>query len=70
MFFKAALNKIGGDNFIKWNLLFTHLSFGENQIQEVENKWVTLRKDFPRIKLHFIGAIQSKKVKSIFQHCD
>ena len=47
-----------------------HLSFGENQIQEVENKWVTLRKDFPEIKLHFIGAIQSKKVKSIFQHCD
>ena len=47
-----------------------HLSFGENQIQEVENKWITLKKEFPNIKLHFIGGIQSKKVKSIFEHCD
>ena len=47
-----------------------HLSFGENQIQEVEKKWIDLKKDFPKIKLHFIGGIQSKKVKSIYQHCD
>ena len=47
-----------------------HLSFGENQLQEVENKWITLKKEFPNIKLHFIGGIQSKKVKPIFEHCD
>ena len=47
-----------------------HLSFGENQIQEIEKKWVTLKKVYPDTKLHFIGGIQSKKVKSIFQHCD
>ena len=28
------------------------------------------KKRLSRIKLHFIGAIQSNKVKSIFQHCD
>ena len=33
VFFKAALNDIGGDNFIKWNLSFTHLQFGENTDQ-------------------------------------
>jgi pyridoxal phosphate enzyme (YggS family) len=47
-----------------------HLSFGENQIQEVENKWIVLKEKFPDIKLHFIGGIQSNKVKSIFQNCD
>ncbi len=47
-----------------------HLSFGENQIQEVENKWIDLKKNNSKIKLHFIGGIQSRKVKSIYQHCD
>ncbi len=47
-----------------------HRSFGENQIQEVENKWIDLKKEHPNLKLHFIGGIQSKKVKSIFQYCD
>ena len=46
------------------------LSFGENQIQEVESKWINLKRDHPQIKLHFIGGIQSRKVKSIYQHCD
>ena len=65
-----AVSKKKSSEEIKEVIQSGHLSFGENQIQEVENKWVTLRKDFPGIKLHFIGAIQSKKVKSIFQHCD
>ena len=47
-----------------------HRSFGENQIQEVENKWIKLKKEYPDLKLHFIGGIQSRKVKSIFDHCD
>ncbi len=47
-----------------------HLSFGENQLQEIENKWIELRKDYPRTKLHFIGSIQSRKIKSIFNNCD
>ena len=47
-----------------------HLSFGENQLQEIENKWLDLRKDYPKTKLHFIGSIQSRKIKSIFYNCD
>ena len=43
-----------------------HVSFGENQLQEVESKWLDLRKDHPTTKLHFIGSIQSRKIKSIF----
>ena len=47
-----------------------HVSFGENQIQEVEDKWIDLKNEFSKLKLHFIGGIQSRKVKSIYQHCD
>ena len=55
---------------IKSVIKFGQLSFGENQIQEVESKWINLKRDHPQIKLHFIGGIQSRKVKSIYQHCD
>ena len=47
-----------------------HISYGENQIQEVENKWADLKNEFSHLKLHFIGGIQSRKVKSIYAHCD
>lgn len=55
---------------IKSVIKFGQLSFGENQIQEVESKWINLKRDHPQIKLHFIGGIQSRKAKSIYQHCD
>ena len=47
-----------------------HRSFGENQIQEVELKWPQLKLNFPDIRLHFIGSIQSRKIKTICQHSD
>ena len=45
-------------------------SFGENQLQEVENKWIKLKQEFPKVQLHFVGSIQSKKLEKIFQLCD
>ena len=47
-----------------------HRSFGENQIQEVESKWPTLKKNFSDIQLSFIGSIQSRKIKKICELCD
>ena len=47
-----------------------HLSFGENQIQEIENKWPDLKKINSNINLHFIGSIQSRKVEQIHKHCE
>ena len=46
------------------------LSFGENQLQEVEHKWIELKREYPKTKLHFVGNIQSKKTEKIFQLCD
>ena len=47
-----------------------HLSFGENQIQEIESKWPELKKINSNINLHFIGSIQSRKVELIHKHCE
>ena len=47
-----------------------HLSFGENQIQEIERKWSYFKKSNSNIQLHFIGNIQSRKVRSIHENCD
>ena len=47
-----------------------HLCFGENQIQEVLKKWPEIKGDHPKVKTHFIGTIQSKKLVDITQSCD
>jgi pyridoxal phosphate enzyme (YggS family) len=43
-----------------------HVHFGENRVQEAKNKWKLVDKKFSNIKLHFIGKIQSNKVKELF----
>jgi pyridoxal phosphate enzyme (YggS family) len=47
-----------------------HQLFGENQIQEIEDKWPELKKINSNINLHFIGSIQSRKVEQIHKPCE
>ena len=65
-----AVSKKKSSKEIKKIIELDHISYGENQIQEVEKKWVDLKNEFPKLKLHFIGGIQSRKVKSIYMNCD
>lgn len=37
--------------------------FGENRVQEAERKWPPLKSEFPDLKLHLIGPLQSNKAK-------
>ncbi|WNK00243.1 YggS family pyridoxal phosphate-dependent enzyme [Thalassospiraceae bacterium LMO-JJ14] len=41
-----------------------HRLFGENRVQEAENKWPALRERYPDVTLHLIGPLQSNKVKN------
>lgn len=43
-----------------------HIDFGENRIQEAQNKWSSYLKFNNNIKLHLIGKLQSNKVKEAF----
>ena len=42
-----------------------HNDFGENKVQEAIEKWTTIKQDFPKIKLHLIGKLQTNKVKFV-----
>ena len=40
-----------------------HTHFGENKIQEAENKWLEVKDQYTNLKLHMIGKLQSNKAK-------
>lgn len=40
-----------------------HRVFGENRVQEVQKKWPELKGDYPDVRLHLIGPLQSNKAK-------
>jgi hypothetical protein len=44
-------------------LVYGHMHFGENKIQEAENKWSEIRNQYSNLKLHMIGKLQSNKAK-------
>ena len=43
---------------------YGHRDFGENRVQEAEQKWSDLKNDNPDINLHLIGHLQTNKVKT------
>jgi hypothetical protein len=42
-------------------LLAGHRVFGENRVQEAQAKWPALRAEFPDLRLHLVGPLQSNK---------
>ena len=44
-----------------------HKDFGENKIQEAENKWLPLLDQYTDTQLHLIGHLQSNKVKKAME---
>lgn len=40
-----------------------HIHFGENKVQEAENKWLQIKNQHSNIKLHLVGRLQSNKAK-------
>ena len=65
-----AVSKKKPPDLIRKVITSGYRSFGENQLQEVENKWIGLKEEFVQTRLHFVGAIQSKKIEKIFKLCD
>lgn len=53
----------------KINLLLkeNHLHFGENRVQEATLKWKDLIINYPQLKLHLIGKLQSNKAREAFE---
>ncbi len=41
----------------------SHFHFGENKVQEAENKWAETKKKYNYLQLHLVGKLQSNKAK-------
>lgn len=58
-----AVAKTFGAEAIAPVLAAGHRSFGENRIQEAQSKWPRLGRQFPDIRLHLLGRLQTNKVR-------
>jgi len=47
-----------------------HRLYGENRVQEAKGKWPELKAQFPDLKLHLIGPLQSNKAKEAVELFD
>ncbi len=59
----VAVSKVHIQSTIRAALEAGHRLFGENRVQEAQEKWPTLKKDFPDSQLHLIGPLQTKKAR-------
>jgi len=60
-----AVSKNFSINYIKPLIDFGHIHFGENRVQESIEKWPDIKENNKNLKLHFIGKLQTNKVKYI-----
>ena len=49
---------------------YGHIHFGENKVQEAEQKWFDVKNKNKNIKLHMVGRLQTNKVKKAVQIFD
>ena len=58
-----AVSKTFGADDIRPVIAAGQRAFGENRVQEAQTKWPALRADYPDLKLHLIGPLQSNKTR-------
>ncbi|WP_394269271.1 YggS family pyridoxal phosphate-dependent enzyme [Qipengyuania sp.] len=59
----VAVSKHHSANAIVPLLVEGHRDFGENRVQEAQDKWPALRADYPDVRLHLVGRLQSNKAE-------
>jgi len=59
----VAVSKTHGPDAILPLLEAGQRSFGENRVQEAAAKWPALRAEYPGIRLHLVGQLQSNKAR-------
>jgi len=62
-----AITKTFTSDYFKPLLDIGHIHFGENKVQEAETKWPSLLQQYPNVKLHLVGNLQSNKAKKAVQ---
>jgi len=58
----VAVSKKHGPERIRPALAAGHRVFGENRVEEAQEKWPALKAEYPDTQLHMVGQLQSRKV--------
>lgn len=66
----VAVSKVHGVDAISGALAAGQRVFGENRIQEAQEKWPTLKAAYPDATLHLIGPLQTNKVRDAVELFD
>jgi len=59
----VAVSKTHGADRVRELLGAGHRTFGENRVQEAEEKFPALKAEYPDLELHLIGPLQTNKVR-------
>jgi pyridoxal phosphate enzyme (YggS family) len=59
----VAVSKVQPEDRIEAALAEGLRVFGENRVQEAQGRWAARRANYPDLKLHLIGPLQSNKVE-------
>ncbi len=59
----VAVSKFFGPGRVRPALVAGHRVFGENRVQEADDKWPSLKAEFADVRLHLIGPLQRNKVR-------
>lgn len=59
----VAVSKMHPQSAVREALIAGHRVFGENRVQEAQQKFPELRETFPDLSLHLIGPLQTNKVR-------
>ena len=57
----VAVSKRQPDDRIEAALVVGHRVFGENRVQEAQERWTSRRDIYPELRLHLIGPLQTNK---------
>ena len=57
----VAVSKRQPDDRIEAALAAGHRVFGENRVQEAQERWASRRRIYPELRLHLIGPLQTNK---------
>lgn len=59
----VAVSKTHGADKVRELLVAGHRVFGENRVQEAEEKFPALKAEYPDLQLHLIGPLQTNKAR-------
>jgi PLP dependent protein len=59
----VAVSKTHGAERVRELLAAGHRIFGENRVQEAQEKFPALKSDYPDLELHLIGPLQTNKAR-------